>query len=106
MIVTVNISADCMLHDENIIAQMDQITKDIACKSPLVSEPEPVENLKPEYLQNEGFLAKIEVLTYFFVYLMFDLIFPILKYNCMKHYVINEFMQPFYLTFKHIYSMC
>ncbi|XP_063684538.1 ubiquitin thioesterase OTUB1-like isoform X2 [Bolinopsis microptera] len=55
--------ADYMLHDENIIAQMDQITKDIACKSPLVSEPEPVENLKPEYVQNEGFLAKIEYLS-------------------------------------------
>ena len=55
------ISADPMSHDDNVIAQMDQISKDIASKSPLVSEPEPVENLKSEYTQNEGFLAKIEV---------------------------------------------
>lgn len=50
-----------MSHDDNIIAQMDQISKDIASKSPLVSETEPVENLKPEYKQNQGFLDKIEV---------------------------------------------
>ncbi|KAL5269026.1 hypothetical protein ACHWQZ_G002748 [Mnemiopsis leidyi] len=55
--------ADPMSHDDNVIAQMDQISKDIANKSPLVSEPEPVENLKSEYTQNHGFLAKIEHLT-------------------------------------------
>ena len=56
-----DISADTISHDDNIIAQMDEISKDVASKSPLISEPEPVENLKSEYTQNEGFLAKIEV---------------------------------------------
>ena len=44
---------------------MDEISKDVASKSPLISEPEPVENLKSEYTQNEGFLAKIEVCSLF-----------------------------------------
>ena len=55
------ISSDSVTRDESIVAQMDQISKEVAHRTPLVSEPEPLGNLKNEYLQDDKFLAKIEV---------------------------------------------
>lgn len=51
---------DSVTRDESIVAQMDQISKEVAHRTPLVSEPEPLGNLKNEYLQDDKFLAKIE----------------------------------------------
>lgn len=51
---------DSASRDESIVAQMDQISKDVAHNSPLVSVPQPLCNLKNEYLQDDRFLAKIE----------------------------------------------
>lgn len=56
-----NLISDSLTRDESIIAQINQISKDIACNSPLINNTEPVINLKLEYKDNTQFLNKIEV---------------------------------------------
>lgn len=49
-----------IVKDESIVAQMDEISKEIASNFPLVGQTEAVLNLKEEYTQNPKFTAKIE----------------------------------------------
>ena len=64
-----------MTRDESIVAQMDLISREVAHSTPLVSESEPLGNLKNEYLQDNRFLAKIDVRLFIYYIRILELIF-------------------------------